>query len=50
LQCLLLLSTKVSEDNDSDEINVEDSDGYNDDEIEEENNFDKFAQHKCVML
>jgi hypothetical protein len=44
------LSTKVSEDNDSDEINVEDSDGYNDDEIEEKNNFDKFAQHKCVML
>jgi hypothetical protein len=50
LQYLLLFSTKVSEDDDSDEINVEDNDGYDDNEIEEENNFDQFAQHECVML
>ena len=31
--------TQVDE-NDNDEINVEDCDGYDDDEIEEENNFD----------
>jgi hypothetical protein len=32
--------TQVNEDNDSDEINVEDHDGYDDDEIEEEDNSD----------
>jgi hypothetical protein len=32
--------TQVNENDDTDEINVEDCDGYDDDEIEEENNFD----------
>ncbi|KAL9336455.1 hypothetical protein Peur_070943 [Populus x canadensis] len=32
--------TQVNENDDSDEFNVEDCDGYDDDEIEEENNFD----------
>ena len=50
MQCLLSFSTKVGEDDDNYEINIEDNDGYDDDEVEEENNFDQFAQHKCVML
>jgi hypothetical protein len=32
--------TQVNEDDDSDQINVEDCDGYDDDEIEEEDNSD----------
>jgi len=32
--------TQVDEDDDSDKINIEDCDGYDNDEIKEENNFD----------
>jgi len=42
--------TQVDEDDDSDEINVEDCDGDENDSIdEEEDNFDSFAQHEFVM-
>jgi len=41
--------TQVNEDDDSDEINIEDYDGYDNDEIKEEDNSDWFAQHECVM-
>ena len=38
--------TQVDKDYNSDEINVEDCDGYD----KEEDNSDWFAQHECVML
>ena len=37
--------TQVDKDYNSDEINVEDCDGYD----KEKNNSDWFAQHECVM-
>jgi hypothetical protein len=41
--------TQIDKDDDSGKINVEDCDGYDVDEIEEEDNSDEFAQHECVM-
>ena len=41
--------TEANEDDDSNENNIKDYNRDDDDEIEEEDNFNKFVQHECVM-